>query len=56
MQIDLSIDELNALIEYLDPDVAPLDALLREKLEETLAEAVELDGLDLNDCGDACKL
>lgn len=54
MQIDLTLEELEQVLDLLEDVRAPLD--LRQKFEDAIEQAQELEALDLNDCGDACKL
>lgn len=61
MQVELSNDELLEVIEIFrdyetEFGLNVLQADVLEKLDIIYKEAEELEGLDLNDCGDACKL
>ena len=58
MQIELSKDELSRLIDwgYEFGEHDDLDDDLYNRLNDAHLEAEELESLDLNDCGDACKL
>lgn len=61
MQIELNAEELDLLIDWFDimaelTGTKQEDDDLASKLTRLQADAAELEGLDLNDCGDACKL
>ena len=59
---DLTTEELGLILDwYRLADLAhgPMAAesdQLHERLSETYEEQIELGSLDMNDCGDACKL
>lgn len=58
MQIEIATEELECLVSALE-NIAPFDDMAEElyqRLSTELDEQRELDALDLNDCGDACKL
>lgn len=55
MQVELSAEELEIITNCMEACDA-YDTELFERLQEAERESRELDGLDLNDCGDACKL
>lgn len=61
MQIELNAEELDLLIDWFDimaelTGTKQEDDDLASKLTRLQADAAELESLDLNDCGDACKL
>ena len=61
MQIELSVDDIKSILVWADESKAymgrdPWDEDLVLRIEQILEEAEELEGIDLNDCGDACKL
>ncbi|GGO89070.1 hypothetical protein GCM10011348_45960 [Marinobacterium nitratireducens] len=59
---DLTTEELGRILNWYrlaELSFATLesdDEQLHERLSETYEEQIELDSLDMNDCGDACKL
>lgn len=62
MQVELSKAEIEILQGLLD-EVAYIGACkvdgvddLLDRFTDLMAEAEELEGIDLNYCGDACKL
>jgi predicted ATP-dependent endonuclease of OLD family len=58
MQIELSKEELSRLIDwgYEFDEHDDLSDDLYDRINRAYLEAEELESLDLNDCGDACKL
>lgn len=58
MQIELSKEELKIIADwgsaFYDPEDEDTDLLI--KVQQSILDAEELESLDLNDCGDACKL
>ena len=56
MQIELSVKEINDLVEALEAHPKAENFKLWDRLSVLAREAAELEGLDFSDCGDACKL
>lgn len=61
MQVELSKEDLGMLISMYHDAVqvcrsTPAESVLYKRILAAHAEAEELESLDLNDCGDACKL
>lgn len=61
MTIELTLSELQRLQEwyeaYLDLNFdSQEDAMLALRIDQEVEEGLELQDLDLDDCGDACKL
>lgn len=54
MQIELSKRELETINEWIDK--LDVDTSLAWRFKIALDEAEELESIDLNDCGDSCKL
>lgn len=59
---DLTTEELGLILNWYrladatSTAIEAEDEALHERLAEAYEEQIELGSLDLNDCGDACKL
>lgn len=55
MQVELNAAELKEILRCMD-ECESRYFELEDRIILSISEAEELESLDLNDCGDACKL